>query len=232
MKNLVQIIVIFFIGSLAYSQQGDGTIMGTVFGSDSTTVQPFADVWIDYKGSPFSVKTDLNGKFKIDPVAPGVYNLHARQNLVGSANIAGIRVNPESITKYNIYFGDNMMDTIEVVWTEPMLKDDHISTITLTDIKHNPNIQSPKTMIAGMNSDVKLNSNNQLIIRGSRPGDVVYFVDGVKQTNLQTVPGVAINSMSVYTGGVPAKYGDTTGGVVIIETKSYFDLYNAWKGRQ
>ena len=41
-----------------------------------------------------------------------------------------------------------------------------------------------------------------------------------------TFPAVAISSYSVYTGGLPAKYGDTSGGVIEIETKSYFDLYN------
>ena len=29
----------------------------------------------------------------------------------------------------------------------------------------------------------------------------------------------------VYPGGLPAKYGDVTGGVVAIDTKSYFDLW-------
>jgi len=38
--------------------------------------------------------------------------------------------------------------------------------------------------------------------------------------------------MEAYTGGIPAKYGDTTGGVVILETLSYFDLYNAWLAGQ
>jgi len=32
-----------------------------------------------------------------------------------------------------------------------------------------------------------------------------------------------IGNMTVYTGGVPAKYGDFTGGVVVIESKSYSD---------
>jgi hypothetical protein len=31
--------------------------------------------------------------------------------------------------------------------------------------------------------------------------------------------------MSIYTGGLPAKYGDTTGGVIVIETKSYLEDY-------
>ena len=44
-------------------------------------------------------------------------------------------------------------------------------------------------------------------------------------STLSGVPNEAINSFSVYTGGVPAKYGDVTGGIVAIETKSYFDLY-------
>jgi outer membrane receptor protein involved in Fe transport len=53
-----------------------------------------------------------------------------------------------------------------------------------------------------------------------------YFVDGMKVGSaLSGVPNDAINSLSVYTGGLPAKYGDVTGGVVAIETKSYFDLY-------
>jgi hypothetical protein len=29
--------------------------------------------------------------------------------------------------------------------------------------------------------------------------------------------------MRVYSGGIPAKYGDCSGGVIVIETKSYFD---------
>ena len=52
------------------------------------------------------------------------------------------------------------------------------------------------------------------------------FVDGVKLgSRFSGVPNEAINSFSVYTGGIPAKYGDVTGGIVAIETKSYFDLY-------
>jgi hypothetical protein len=38
--------------------------------------------------------------------------------------------------------------------------------------------------------------------------------------------------MQLYTGGLPAKYGDTLGGVVVMESKSYFDLYRAWQSEQ
>jgi outer membrane receptor protein involved in Fe transport len=86
-------------------------------------------------------------------------------------------------------------------------------------------------MLANSNSEITKTENNQLIIRGSRAGDVIYYVDGVKMNTMQSIPGAAIGGMTVFTGGVPAKYGDTTGGVVVLETKSYFDLYYAWKAK-
>ena len=64
----------------------------------------------------------------------------------------------------------------------------------------------------------------EVYFRGSRNGSVKYIVDGVTQVGSSSgVPSVAIASMMVYMGGVPAKYGDFDGGVVVIETKSYFD---------
>jgi len=49
-------------------------------------------------------------------------------------------------------------------------------------------------------------------------------VDGIKiQGGNMSVPGRGVGSVSLYTGGVPAAYGDFTGGVIIIETKSYSD---------
>jgi len=229
MKTVI-LILSCIVGLNASAQQGDGTIMGTVYGQDSTKVQPFALVWIDYKGSVLKVKTDLLGKYKISAVSPGTYNLHAEHSIGGKRTMNGINVYSDAIAKYNVYLADTsiMLGVTEVV-AEPLIQLEHVKKMSLADIKNNPNIQSPKDMVVGMNSDIAKSSSNELIVRGSRPGDVIYFVDGVKQTDIQTVPGVAIKSMSVYTGGIPAKYGDTTGGIVILETKSYFDLYYAWK---
>ncbi len=232
MKKLITILLTFVAGLTLNAQTGDGTIMGYVYGPDSTTIMPFATVWVDYNGGKLGVKSDLNGKYKISAVKPGTYNLHAELSLNGKTTMTGLNVYSESIAKQNLYLSGNDTLTAVVVTADKLLKDDHISTISLADIKLSPNIQNPKAMITDFNSDVRLDQNNQMIIRGSRPGDVVYFVDGVKQRDLQSVPGVAIASMSVYSGGIPAKYGDTMGGVVIMNTKGYFDLYYAWKARQ
>ena len=58
-----------------------------------------------------------------------------------------------------------------------------------------------------------------------RNSGVVYYVDGVKQRDSDyKIPSTAVASIMVYMGDVPAKYGDFDGGVVVVETKSYFDL--------
>jgi hypothetical protein len=67
-----------------------------------------------------------------------------------------------------------------------------------------------------------------LVFRGARKGDMIYMIDGIKANDVVNVPSVSIGNMMVYTGALPAKYGDTLGGVVVVETKSYFDLYRAW----
>ena len=43
------------------------------------------------------------------------------------------------------------------------------------------------------------------------------------------IPGLAVGSIKVYTGGIPSNYGDVTGGVIVVETTSYFDLAQKFK---
>ena len=62
-------------------------------------------------------------------------------------------------------------------------------------------------------------------IRGSRSEDVVYYVDGVKVRGSSSVPKSAIEQVSVITGGVPAQYGDATGGIISLTTKGIHSTF-------
>lgn len=61
---------------------------------------------------------------------------------------------------------------------------------------------------------------NGLNFRGSRFDAVYYYIDGIKVIGNPKIPQSAINQLTVYTGGLPANYGDVTGGIISIETKS------------
>jgi hypothetical protein len=229
MKKILVIWTLVLSGLI--NAQTGGTISGVVYSSDSTKMIPFATVKIKVAGETVGVKTDFNGKYKISAVKPGAYTLKVETPMDGSREISNIAVSSDQISQVNVYLTNNLTEVI-VIYTPPKIDINNVTKITPAELKHNINIQSPNQMLATKSSEITVNQDNQLIIRGSRPGDVVYYIDGVKQTSMNGVPGIAIGGMTVYTGGIPAKYGDTTGGVVILETKGYFDLYYAWLAGQ
>ena len=63
--------------------------------------------------------------------------------------------------------------------------------------------------IGGVYSD---NSGN-LNVRGARSDANYYYIDGIKvRGGANSLPQSAIEQVSVMLGGVPAQYGDVTGG--------------------
>lgn len=213
------------------SAQTGGTISGKIFKSDSSDVVPMATVKIEIAGETIGVKTDFTGNFKIDAVPAGVYTVKVESPMDGKREISGITVSTDQISELDVYLTNNL-EIVEVIYKPKKIDINNVTKISSEELKHAIDIQNPNQMLATKSSEITMTQNNQLIIRGSRPGDVIYYIDGVKQNNMASIPGIAIGGMTVYTGGVPAKYGDTTGGVVILETKGYFDLYYAWLASQ
>jgi outer membrane receptor protein involved in Fe transport len=56
-------------------------------------------------------------------------------------------------------------------------------------------------------------------VRGAREDATTYYIDGIKVRGSKGMPKSAIEEVSVVTGGLAAKYGDATGGVISITTK-------------
>lgn len=54
-------------------------------------------------------------------------------------------------------------------------------------------------------------------IRGARAGQNAYYVDGMRVNSLEGIPKSFIKNVKVITGGVPACYGDATGGVIVVD---------------
>jgi outer membrane cobalamin receptor len=108
------------------------------------------------------------------------------------------------------------------------VEDPTAMTMTSKEIEKSPLLREPVDLIATMPGVTK--KGGQLYFRGARSDAILYFIDGVKNRGSGLgIPSSAIGEITVYTGGIPAKYGDVTGGIVVVETKSYFDLYNANK---
>ncbi|HIP35808.1 MAG TPA: hypothetical protein EYG85_03040 [Crocinitomix sp.] len=227
MKKLLLGIVLGFVSTLN-AQVGLGTIKGKVYNADSTSLVLFKKVSIEVDGNFVGTQTDIDGVYEFKNIKPGVYTIKIQRD-TNFITFSGVEVNPDQITMMNLYLPPLTSKVVTIIVDRPKIDINPVQLISREELEGNINIRNPMAIISTKMSDVKLTQDNQVIIRGSRAGDVVYFVDGVKMTSMQSVPGVAIRGISVYTGGIPAKYGDTTGGVIVLETVSYFDLYYQWK---
>lgn len=234
--KLAILAVALILGNALSAQVALGTVKGFIYeAADSTKVIPVTKVWIETESGNRYAKSDFEGRYKIDALRPGIYNIYAKATGYDTMVVAGVNVSPDAIATQNIYCtNDNILTAVVVDAGRPKIEKDIIRLkITTEDIENSPFVRDPKGLLAGTSSEIQqVEGTNDIIIRGSRPGDAIYYIDGVKSTDLTGIPGIATRGVEAFTGGIPAKYGDTTGGVVVLETKSYFDLYYAWKARQ
>jgi len=182
-----------------------------------------------------AVNTGDDGVYRIKPLKPGKYNVRITSFGMDTLIIESVEVNADKITmmkEANMSPQSYMTGGVEVItYTRPLLfKDgDHIQTVTAEELKNmsSANGGNLAKIVESMSSDIKPSRDGGgMSVRGSREGGVLYFIDGVKVRDSDVaIPSSGISSVSVYTGGIPAKYGDTTGGVVIVETKSYLEEY-------
>ncbi len=214
--------------------QSFGEIHGKVV--DENDVPVFMATLVASNGlDQFVTDTDENGRFQLKPLKPGQYLVRVFMTGYDSLGIKNVAVEADRTTFLNylrIFTYANSMDSVEFVeYKKPLLfaPGEHMESLTAEELEHNASAPDGniKRIVASMSSDIKTSPDGEeLYFRGSRAGSVIYFIDGMKVTSGDIrIPTSGINTVSVYTGGVPAKYGDTTGGVIVVETKNYLQAY-------
>lgn len=227
-KHFVSIFLIIFTAS-SMQAQNSGEIVGKI--SDSLTLAPlsFANISIEKNGTPVhQLSCDELGKFVVKPVEPGVYEI--KISFVGypTKTFANVKVRPNEM-HYAEYLlnGENIKDVVEIfpddIVIDPLIGDD----IDEVEIRKLPPI-SPQEIVVQRRSDVYSPDGGEsgaLYIQGSSADATLYVIDGIRVDGSTYVPKNAIKNITVYAGGIPAKYGDVTGGVIEITTKSYSGIY-------
>lgn len=232
MKKLLFPLIALVLGCGAMAQSL-GEIQGTVL-DEAQQPLPFANVVTTYGDQLIGATTDERGRFVLKPLNPGTYTVRISYVGLLPKEITGVLVNPDKITRLmgEVLVANNTLPEFSVEarrWEPPLIDPEEPSKLTViaAQFERNPLRKSPVSMIASLSPDIyKAPGSNELYFRGSRSDAMAYFVDGVKVSgSLTGVPSDGIASITMYTGGLPARYGDVTGGVVAIETKSYLDLY-------
>lgn len=237
MKTIKTLLILILCSGSIYAQDNSGEIHGKLIDIESKEPIPYSSVYVKIGDNKVGTSSEDDGKFVIKPLTPGTYDIYFK-SLTGEEHLlmTGIVVKPNKIAfaKELLASNSSTLTEIPVIFYKiPLInpEDPSAQTIDAKQIKQSARIRDPKGMLATMDSGIKLDANGNLSFRGARNGNVVYIVDGIKTTNMN-LPGMAYESVTAYTGGLPAKYGDSTGGVIIVESKSYFDYYRAWKAQQ
>lgn len=236
MKTITFIATLFLSG-LSFAQNTFGDIIGTFVDPEKKEGVFGARVVTTRGEQVFGAYTNEEGRFRISAIPAGSYKVFFI-TAEGDTTVAPeiVDVAPDGYGNTGIVVQTKVTEIdggVIVLSGPPSLRLGVTPEIKLTkkDIQHMSVKFNAKQIVASMTSDVKLTDDGQLIFRGARKGDVINYIDGVKMNDVQNVPSAALGYVMVYSGAIPAKYGDTTGGVVVMETLSYFDLLREYNNR-
>lgn len=221
-------------GATTFAQTTSGDIIGTFMTKDKTEGISMAAVYTQRGEAFYRAMTDEDGRFRISGVPAGEYQvIFVFEGDTIKAPMM-VEVVPDGYGDVGVVLNDKQLGEVEVNADRLRLGKGVAPEIKLSkkDIKFRPDKFDAKSMIASMTTDVRKTDDGSLVFRGARKGDLISYIDGVKMVDVQNVPSSALGYIMVYSGAIPAKYGDTTGGVVVMETVSYFDLLREWEARQ
>ncbi len=176
--------------------------------------------------------TDFDGRYSIKPLQPGRYDVTISYTGMKQLRINGVMVRPGYPTIL-----DKTMESatalagVEVVSTyvPPLIdkgKPGPDLTLTREQIKSLPTRNT--TDFASMNTGVyQRSSGGGLNMSGARSQGTLIIIDGIQVTGTRYInqgPDV-IDQMQIMTSGIPAKYGDASGGVINITTRGITSTY-------
>jgi len=219
-----------------------GKVSGKVTAED--TGEPLPGVAVSLEGTTLGALTNEKGEFYILNVPVGDYSLKA--SLIGFApvEVTNVNISVDLTTYVDFTLSKKALElgkTIVVQAERPMVIRDKTASIKLVEAEEIQNMPTRGYQdVVGLQAGVvrfRDNPNNaprggpptantpHLYIRGGRPSEVAYFVDGFStQDPLSGITTATINNnalaeIEVQTGGFNAEYGWVASGIVNATTK-------------
>ncbi len=219
-----------------------GGINGTV--RDAGTGEPIGLATVTIPELKRGATTDAQGNYFILNLPAGRYTV--RVALLGFIPQAreGVEVFPDFSAKLDFTMESTVLKDVaevEVRAVRPLIQRDVTTTtkfLSAEELRNQPlrGYQDAVAQQSGvvnfkLNIDNEAQNNNTLIIRGGRPNEVAYYVDGFSQqdplTGVSTtaINNDAIDEIVVQAGGFNAEYGRINSGVINVITREGADRY-------
>jgi len=211
-----------FLSTSLLAQVGSGALKGSLKDAETGEPLPFVNIVLQQgERQVTGSATDFDGKYTIKPLAPGSYDILVSYVGYNARKIEGVKINNNKISFVDIELESGIkLEEFEVIeYSVPLIDKDGGSsggTVTREDISKMPGRSA--NSIAATVGGVQQNGNGTSI-RGAREGNTFFYIDGIKIRGNTNLPKAAIEEVNVITGGIPASYGDATGGIISITTR-------------
>ena len=249
-KALLAAVVLLCVGAVTVYGATTGAISGLI--TDAQTGEPVVGVSVLVEGTSLGASTDVDGRYTIINVPVGTYTLKMSSVGYASVEVSNVSVSVDLTTYQSQTLSSQATDigkTIQVTAERKLVIEDKTSSVNI--VTRDELLAMPtrgfEQVVGIQNSVVRMNSNvdtrqrgfrpavgnaPEINLRGGRPSEVAYYVDGFSQqdplTGLSTanINNNAIKEVSVTSGAFSAEYGHVASGIVNVTTNSGTDKYH------
>lgn len=225
LKNKLATVLMLFTGLTTWAQTG--AIKGQILNNENEPVIG-ATVKITSGGVLIGGSfTDENGKYTYKPLNAGSYEIIVQSQEIQTKRMNKVEVNPDKTTYVDMKVSINSFDdvVVEAEYEAPIVDKNFVDMKSLNAdafLHMAVDRGDIKAAIVNIASDVTMDENGDLHVRGGRGDATAFIVDGVRSPGITGVAALSVENVSIITGGIPAQYGDATSGFIVVTTKDYF----------
>ena len=229
-RSALLVIGLLFLVFSASAQKG--VINGRVF--DELTNESIAFANVAIQNSTNGAVTDIDGKYSIENLTPGLYNVQTSYVGFEPKTVFEVQVFANRPTNLNIGLTANStnLETVEItseVYERNIESPVSLQQIGSNEIQRNPggnrDISRALQVLPGVSSS--LSFRNDIIVRGGAPNENRFYLDGIEVPNINHFAtqgssggpvGIInvnfIKSVDFYSGAFPANRGNALSSVL------------------
>ena len=214
---------------LSFFTFGQASIEGKILDEELNEGLIGAEVTL-YKNDVFitGTATDFDGNYALTGLEAGTYDIEAKYTGYQSVRETGVVLFNGQTNRVNVKLSEGVMiDVVEIkAYKAPLIQQDNTTqgkTVTADQIRSLPtkSIGAIAATSAGLSTT---DGSDDISVRGSRSDATNIYVDGIR-VSASSIPASEIDQLQVITGGMEAKYGDVTGGIISITSKGPSDNF-------
>jgi len=216
-KLLVLVLITALVPALLFAT---GKIRGKVI--DAGSGEPLVGANVVLVGTSMGAASNVSGEFTVLNVPPGTYTLKTSYVGYQTITLSNIRVNNDLTTEANFQLPAEgvTVGTVEIVAERPMINKSATNAVRIVDAEFFQKVPARGINTAIVTQPGVVFQNNNIYIRGGRPDEVGFRIEGVGVNDMLfggravSVTAEAVEQIQVQAGGFNAEYGGANAGIV------------------